>query len=220
MWHSRTWLIGGIGGAGLRVGFSDFRGLFQTKQFSDSVILLLRLFSFKMQTLFSIFVKNWNKVSYWKIFFLKAFIKNIPVLSKLSYVLFFLKNVYKKREKTLKICLLDVDGQLLLTLQLLFFSQFITLENILSCLRAKPRCVRTVSGSWLSRITSEDNTGVTIALSGKIQRIPFTSSHLPLKASHFPLFVAGIFDTTSFWKLQPKVSVVKQYVSLLCAPGQ
>lgn len=35
-----------------------------------------------------------------------------------------------------------------------FFSQFIIAENILSCLRTKPRCVRTVSGSWLSGITS------------------------------------------------------------------
>lgn len=61
---------------------------------------------------------------------------------------------------------------------------------------------------------------VTMGLSGKIQRIHFTSSHLPLKASHFLPFVAGIFDKTSFWKLETKVSVVKQYVSLLCAPGQ
>lgn len=35
-----------------------------------------------------------------------------------------------------------------------FYSPFMTLENILSCLRAKSRCVRIVSGSWLSGITS------------------------------------------------------------------
>lgn len=55
---------------------------------------------------------------------MKEFIQNIPIFSKLSSILFFLKNVYKKREKTLKIWLLDVDGHLLLTLQLLFFSVF------------------------------------------------------------------------------------------------
>lgn len=36
MWHSRTWINGGLGRAGLVAGFHDLKGLFQPNQFYDS----------------------------------------------------------------------------------------------------------------------------------------------------------------------------------------
>lgn len=41
MWHLKTWFSGGLGGAGQMVGLDHLKGLFQPKQFHDSVAGLL-----------------------------------------------------------------------------------------------------------------------------------------------------------------------------------
>lgn len=35
MWHLGTWFIGGLGNAGVRIGFDDLLGIFQPKKFYD-----------------------------------------------------------------------------------------------------------------------------------------------------------------------------------------
>lgn len=39
MWHLRTWLSGGLGGTRLTVDLNDLKGLFQSNQFYDLMIL-------------------------------------------------------------------------------------------------------------------------------------------------------------------------------------
>ena len=38
MWHLGTWFSGGVGSARLAVGLGDLKGLFQPKQFYDSMV--------------------------------------------------------------------------------------------------------------------------------------------------------------------------------------
>ena len=145
------------------------------------------------------------------------------MFSKLSFVLFFLIKVYKNREKILKVWFLAVDGQLLITLKLLFFLNLLHLKTFYPALGQSPDAWELWQGLDSRGIASseeKDNIMISVGPSGKRQRTLFITSHFPLKASRLSPFVASIFDTTPSWKLETKATVVKQYVSLLCAPGQ
>ena len=103
------------------------------------------------------------------------------------------------------------------------FFEFATFENILSCSQANPdkwEFWLWLDSQGIASSIEQDNIMISIGLSGTRQRTPFTMSRFPLKASWLSPVVPGIFDTTPFWKLETKATMVKQYVSLLCAPGQ